>query len=51
MEQAAAVGGDDDVLLFGGRVVQQALPLGLVDQVRLHVNAVLLAAGHPSPAP
>ena len=47
IEQAAVVAGDEDVLLFGATVMQQALPLSLVDQIRLHVNAVLLGDGTP----
>ena len=47
IEQAAVAAGDKIVLLFGATVMQQALPLGLVDEVRLHVNAVLLGGGTP----
>lgn len=47
IEQAASVAGDKDVLLFGATIMQQALPLGLVDQIRVHVNAVLLGSGTP----
>jgi dihydrofolate reductase len=45
IERAKEAAGDRDVLLFGATVMQQALPLGLVDEVRLHVNAVLLGGG------
>lgn len=47
IEQAGSVAGDKDVLLFGATVMQQALPLGLVDEIRVHVNAVLLGGGTP----
>lgn len=47
VEQAESVAGGKDVLLFGATLMQQALPLGLVDQVRVHVNAVLLGGGTP----
>lgn len=33
--------------LFGATVPQQALPLGLVDEITVHVVAVLLCAGTP----
>ena len=47
IEQATAAAAGKDVGLFGATVVQQALPLGLVDELRLHVNAVLLGGGTP----
>lgn len=33
--------------LFGATVVQQALPLGLVDEVHLHIMPILLGGGNP----
>jgi dihydrofolate reductase len=47
IEQAKRVAGDKAVGLHGATVVQQALPLGLVDQIRVHVIPVLLGAGTP----
>ena len=43
--QAAA--GDKAVGLHGATVMQQALPLGLVDEIRVHVIPVLLGGGTP----
>jgi dihydrofolate reductase len=45
IEQAKHVAGDKAVGLHGATVMQQALPLGLVDQIRVHVIPVLLGAG------
>jgi dihydrofolate reductase len=45
IDRAKKAAADRDVLLFGATVMQQALPLGLVNEVRLHVNAVLLGGG------
>jgi dihydrofolate reductase len=45
--QAKHVAGDKVVGLHGATVMQQALPLGLVDQIRVHVIPVLLGAGTP----
>lgn len=45
--QAAAVAGDKVVGLHGATVMQQALPLGLVDEIRVHVVPVLLGGGTP----
>lgn len=42
---ARQLAGDQDVHLFGATVMQQALPLGLVDEVRVHLMPVLLGAG------
>ena len=39
IEQAQRVAGDKIVSLFGATVLQQALPLGLVDEIHLHVVA------------
>ena len=47
IEQAKATAGDKVVSLFGATVLQQALPLGLVDEIRVHVIPVLLGAGTP----
>ena len=47
IEQAQRAAGDGDVLLHGASVMQQALPLGLVDELRVHVIPVLLGAGTP----
>ncbi len=47
IEQARTAAGDGVVSLFGATVAQQALPLGLVDEIHLHVNAVLLGGGTP----
>ena len=35
------------VSLFGATVMQQALPLGLVDEIRVHVMPVLVGGGTP----
>ena len=47
LEQAKQVAGDKVVHLHGATVMQQGLPLGLVDELRLHVVPVLLGAGTP----
>lgn len=47
ISQAADVAGDKVVGLHGATVMQQALPLGLVDEVRVHVVPVLLGGGTP----
>lgn len=47
IEQARSVAGDGTVSLFGATVMQQALPLGLVDEIHVHVIDVLLGAGTP----
>jgi dihydrofolate reductase len=47
IEQAKQVAGDKVVGLHGATVMQQALPLGLVDEIRVHVIPVLLGAGTP----
>ena len=39
--------GDKVVSLHGATVMQQALPLGLVDEIRVHVIPVLLGGGTP----
>jgi dihydrofolate reductase len=45
IEQAKLVAGDKVVGLHGATVMQQALPLGLVDEIRVHVIPVLLGGG------
>jgi dihydrofolate reductase len=47
IEQARRAAGDKVVYLFGATVLQQALPLGQVDEVHLHVVATLIGAGTP----
>ena len=45
LEQAKRVAGDKVVGLHGATVMQQALPLGLVDEIRVHVVPVLIGSG------
>ena len=47
IEQAKDAAGDKDVGLHGATIMQQALPLGLVDEIRVHVIPVLLGGGTP----
>jgi dihydrofolate reductase len=47
IEQAKQTAGDKIVALHGATVMQQALPLGLVDELRVHVIPVLLGGGTP----
>ncbi len=47
IEQAKQVAGDKGVGLHGATVMQQALPLGLVDEIHVHVIPVLLGGGTP----
>lgn len=47
IEQAKQAAGEKVVSLHGATVMQQALPLGLVDEIRLHVIPVLLGGGTP----
>jgi dihydrofolate reductase len=47
IEQAKKVAGDKVVGLHGATVMQQGLPLGLVDEIRVHVIPVLLGGGTP----
>jgi dihydrofolate reductase len=47
IEQAKNVAGDKTVGLHGASVMQQALPLGLVDELRVHVIPVLVGGGTP----
>jgi len=47
IDQAKRVAGDRTAALFGATVMQQALPLGLVDEIVVHVVPVLLGAGTP----
>lgn len=46
IKQAKAAAGDKNVLLMGGAsTADQALQLGLVDQLSLHIEPVLLGGG------
>jgi dihydrofolate reductase len=45
IEQAAAVAGDKDVYLHGATTAQQALDLGLLDEIQVHVVPVLVGGG------
>ena len=47
IEQAKQAAGDKVVGLHGATVMQQALPLGLVNEIRVHVIPVLLGGGTP----
>jgi dihydrofolate reductase len=47
IEQAKEVAGDKSVGLHGATVMQQALPLGLVDEIRVHIVPVLVGGGTP----
>lgn len=47
IKQAADAAGDKAVGLHGATVMQQALPLGLVDELVLHVVPILLGGGTP----
>jgi dihydrofolate reductase len=47
IEQAKRAAGDKVVGLHGATVMQQGLPLGLVDEVRVHVVPILLGGGTP----
>jgi dihydrofolate reductase len=47
IEQAKEVADDKVVGLHGATVMQQGLPLGLVDEIRVHVIPVLLGGGTP----
>jgi len=47
IEQAKHAAGDRVVGLHGATVMQQALPLGLVDEIRVHVIPILLGGGTP----
>jgi dihydrofolate reductase len=47
IEQAKEVANDKVVGLHGATVMQQGLPLGLVDEIRVHVIPVLLGGGTP----
>ncbi|RZQ61696.1 dihydrofolate reductase family protein [Amycolatopsis suaedae] len=44
---AKAAGGDKAVGLHGATVMQQALPLGLVDEIVVHVIPLLIGGGTP----
>jgi dihydrofolate reductase len=45
IEQAKSVAGDKIVYLFGATVMQQALPLGLVDEIHVHLVPLLIGGG------
>jgi dihydrofolate reductase len=45
IRQAQQVAGDKEVHLFGATIMQQALPLGLVDEIRVHLMPILLGGG------
>lgn len=47
IEQASRVAGEKIVYLFGATVMQQALPLGVVDEIHVHVVACLIGGGTP----
>jgi dihydrofolate reductase len=47
IEQAMQAAGGKVVHLHGASVMQQALPLGLVDEIRVHVIPILLGGGTP----
>jgi dihydrofolate reductase len=47
IEQAKDAAVDKVVALHGATIMQQALPLGLVDEIRVHVVPVLLGGGTP----
>ena len=47
IEQAKHAAGEKNVGLHGATVMQQALPLGLVDEIRVHVIPILLGGGTP----
>lgn len=47
IEQAKTAAGDKVVTLHGASIMQQALPLGLVDEIHVHVVPVLLGGGTP----
>ncbi|MFP3463973.1 dihydrofolate reductase family protein [Leifsonia sp. SIMBA_070] len=45
IRQAQTAAAGKDVHLFGATVMQQALPLGLVDELHLHVMPILVGGG------
>lgn len=45
IHQARLLAGDRDVHLHGATIMQQALPLGLVDEIHVHVMPVLVGGG------
>jgi dihydrofolate reductase len=47
INKAKHAAGDRHVYLHGATVMQQALPLGLVDEIRVHVIPVLVGGGTP----
>ena len=47
IEQAKQTAGEKIVHLHGASVMQQGLPLGLIDEIRIHLTPVLLGDGTP----
>jgi dihydrofolate reductase len=47
LEQAERAAGKKVVSLFGATIMQQALPLGLVDAIHVHVVPILIGGGTP----
>ena len=47
IEQAKSAAGHKVVGLHGATIMQQALPIGLVDEIRVHVVPVLVGGGTP----
>lgn len=47
LERAKQAAGDGIVHLHGATVMQQGLPLGLIDEIRVHVIPILLGGGTP----
>ena len=45
IEQAKEAAGDKNVGLHGATVMQQGLPLGLVDEIHVHVVPLLIGSG------
>jgi len=47
IKQAQQAAGGKDIHLFGASIMQQALSIGLVDELHLHVMPVLVGGGTP----